>query len=101
MRTAHRILAPARLASPAQNAPAGDAGLWISALRAFAPAVACSLHLAAALVPTRRLAPVERQSAPLSPALGFQAAVASPSSTPGGLAPLSSGLAHHLGRLFL
>src|SRR5437867_1342688 len=101
MRTAHRIPAPAGLVGAAQNAPAGDAGLWISADRAFGPAVACSLHLAAALVPTRRLAPVEGQSAPLSPALGSQSALASPSSTRGGLAPLSSALSHHLARLFL
>src|SRR2546421_12013078 len=101
MRTAHRIPAPAGLVGAAQNAPAGDAGLWISADRAFGPAVACSVHLAAALVPTRRLAPVEGQSAPLSPALDSQSAVASPSSTLGGLAPLSSALAHHLARLFL
>src|SRR5205823_10970075 len=78
---------------------AGDAGLGISAGRAFAPAVAGSLHFAAALVPTCRLAPVEGQSAPLSPALGPQSAVASPSSTLGGLAPLSSALSHYLARL--
>src|SRR5438876_7199718 len=101
MRTAHRILATAGLAGATQNAPVGDAGLWISADLAFGPAVACSLQVAAALVPTRRLAPVEGQSAPLSPALGSQSALASPSSTRGGLAPLSSALSHHLARLFL
>src|SRR5437763_15997987 len=99
MRTAHRSPAPAGLAGAAQNAPAGDAGLWISAGWAFAPAVAGPLHLAAALVPTRRLASVEGQSAPLSPALGPQSAVASPSSTLGGLAPLSSAFSYYLARL--
>src|SRR6266702_2907806 len=61
----------------------------------------CGLHVAPALVPTRRLAPVEGQNAPLSPALGSQSALASPSSTLGRLAPLSSALSHHLARLFL
>src|SRR2546421_3012418 len=70
MRTAHRIPATAGLAGAAQNAPIGHPGLWISARRAFCPAVACSWEVAASLVPTRRLAPVEGQSAPLSPALG-------------------------------
>src|SRR5712691_8578716 len=99
MRTAHRILAPAGLAGAAQNAPVGHAGLWISAHLVGCPTVACSWEVAAALVPTRRLAPVEGQSAPLSPALGPQSAVASPSSTRGGLAPLSSPLSHYLARL--
>src|SRR5947209_8114605 len=100
MRTAHRIPATAGLAGTAQNAPVGHPGLWISARRALCPAVAGSWEVAAALVPTRRLAPVEGQSAPLSPALGSQSAVASPSSTLGGLAPLSSALSHYLARLF-
>src|SRR6266487_979843 len=101
MRTAHRSPAPAGLAGAAHNAPVGDAGLWISARRACGPAVACSLQVAPALVPTRRLAPVEGQNAPLSPALGSQSALASPSSTLGRLAPLSSALSHHLALLFL
>src|SRR5205823_6246766 len=101
MRTAHRNPSTAGLAGAAQNAPVGHPGLWISARRAFCPAVAGSWEVAASLVPTRRLAPVEGQSAPLSPALGPQLALASPSSTPGGLAPLSSALSHHLARLFL
>src|SRR5437588_12700729 len=99
MRTAHRILAPAGLAGAAQNAPAGDAGLWISAHLVGCPTVAGSWEVAAALVPTDRLAPVEGQSAPLSPALGSQSAVASPSSTLGALAPLSSATSHYLARL--
>src|ERR1700681_933265 len=100
MRTADRIPAPAGLVGAAQTAPAGDAGLWLSAGHAFAAAVAGSLSLAASLVPTSRLAPVEGQRAPLSSALGAQSALASPSSTRGGLAPLSSALSHHLARLF-
>src|SRR5436309_15890744 len=101
MRTAHRTPATAGLAGAAQNAPVGHSGLWISARRAFCPAVAWSWEVAASSVPTRRLAPVEGHSAPLSPALGSQLALASPSSTPGGLAALSSALSHHLASLFL
>src|SRR5437764_11327283 len=96
MRTPDRIPAPSGLASEAQNAPVGDAGLWISAGLACCAAVACSLHLAASLVPTSRLALVEGQSAPLSPALGPQSALASPSPPLLGLAPLSAALSHHL-----
>src|SRR6266849_8766483 len=99
MRTAARIPAPPGLAGTAQNAPVGHPGLWLSALLARCAAVAGSVHLAAAVVPTSRLAPVEGQSAPLSSALGPQSALASPSPTLGGLASLSSALSHHLARL--
>src|SRR5438105_13938248 len=99
MRTAHRIPATPELAGAAQNASVGHPGLWISALLAGGAVVACPFQITAALVPTSRLAPVAGQSAPLSPALGPQSAVANPPPMLGGLAPLSSALSHYLARL--
>src|SRR5712691_1702926 len=99
MRTPDRIAAPAELADAAQNAPVGHPGLRISAGHARAATVAGPCQVAAALVPTRRLAPVAGQSAPLSPALGPQSPLANASPTLVGLAPLSSALSHYLARL--
>src|SRR2546421_968937 len=100
MRTAHRLVAPAQLAGAAQTALVGDAGLRLSVGHAFAAVVAGLLPLARALVPTRRLAALAGQSAPVSSALVAGSALASPSSTLGRLAPLSAAHSYHLAHLF-
>ena len=100
MRAAHRIAAPAHLAGAAQTALVGDAGVRLSVGHAFAAAAEGLLSLAAAVVPTRRLAAVAGQGAALSSALVPQSALASPSPALGGLASLSAANSSDVARLF-
>src|SRR5690348_10950805 len=99
MRTLDRLVAPAQLVGATSTALVGDAGLRGAAVAARPAAVAGALPLAAALVPTRRLATVAGQGAALSPALVAQPALADPSTPLGGLASLSAAHAYHLARL--
>src|SRR5947209_10085654 len=96
MRTAHRRVAPAQLAGATPTALVGDAGLWLSVGHAWAAAADGLLSLAAAVVPTSRLAALAGQSAPLSSALVAQSPLASSSPTLGRLASLSAALSYHL-----
>src|SRR5437588_12569048 len=100
MRTAHRLVAPAQLAGATPTALVGDAGLWLSVGHAWAAAADGLLSLAAAVVPTSRLAALAGQSAPLSSALVAGSALASPSATPGRLASLSAACSSDLAGLF-
>src|SRR5437667_422008 len=71
-RTRARIPAAARVGAASQNAPVGHPGLWLSLVDACSPALAGPFPAAGQLVPTRRLAPVDSESSPLSPSLGAQ-----------------------------
>src|SRR5438876_4933531 len=99
-RTRARIPAAARVGAASQNAPVGHPGLWLSLVDACSPALAGPLPAAGQLVPTRRLAPVDSESSPLSPSLGAQSALAHPSSPVFWLPALSSALPCHLAHLF-
>src|SRR6266566_3361145 len=88
MRTTHRIVAPAQLAGAAQTALVGDAGLWLSVGHAWAAAADGLLSLAAAVVPTSRLAALAGQSAPLSSACSSELACLFCPLVDGSLAPM-------------
>src|SRR5207248_1113612 len=72
------IPAAARVGAASQNAPVGHPGLWLSLVDACSPALAGPFPAAGQLVPTRRLAPVDSESSPLSPSLGAGVGSGSP-----------------------